>query len=96
MWLALKAVGVEVGFAQAVAAAAAGNLVAVLPVVPNGLGLREWIAAGLLAANGVVPLEDAALAAVIDRGVEVLVVVPVGLLAIHALRCKDPGKRPPQ
>jgi len=96
LWLALKAVGAEVGFTQAVAAAAAGNLIAVLPIVPNGLGLREWIAAGLLAANGLVPLEAAALAAVIDRGIEVIVVVPVGLLAVQALRRQDAGERTQQ
>ena len=87
LWLAMLVVGISISYPQAIAAAAAGNLAGLLPVTPNGLGLREWAIVGLLGLSGQVDIADAALATVIDRGVEVLVVVPVGLWSLHAVRC---------
>ena len=87
LWLAMLVVGIPITYPQAVAAAAAGNLAGLLPVTPNGLGLREWAIVGLLGLSGQVDIADAALATVIDRGIEVLVVVPVGLWSLHGVRC---------
>lgn len=80
-------VGAPVSFAQAVVIAAVSQLVMLVPLSGNGLGLREW-AVGLTAASmpawpGAEGGTAVGLAAdLVNRAAEVLVAVPVGLLAL--------------
>ena len=79
LWIAFAVVGQEISLGEAVLAASAGSFVALLGLTPNGLGRREWTIAGVTAAS-VGPIGFAA--AVIDRGVEAIIVTVFGLLAL--------------
>lgn len=90
VWIARYAVvfhlsDLEIGLPQATAFAAVSQLAVAIPLVGNGLGLREW-GIGLVAANWPLPLTAAAIAMpqaitadLLNRAAEVLVAVPVGL-----------------
>jgi uncharacterized membrane protein YbhN (UPF0104 family) len=82
LWLAFASVGQPIGYARAVTITAAGMFVSMLPFVPNGLGLREWVIAALA------PMQTAAglAAAVIDRAVEAVVLMVGGGAGIGALQ----------
>ena len=77
LWIAFSMVGCPIPFHQAVTVSAIGLLVDLLGITPNGLGLREWVVAGVT---------QAMTAALIDRAVEALVVVIVGLLSMWQLK----------
>ncbi len=81
LWIAFTLIGHPVSFDRALLAAAAGMLATLAGVTPNGLGLREWIIA---AAS---PVGAAGLAAaLIDRAVEVVIIIPTGLIALRSLK----------
>mgnify|MGYP006270638865 CR=1 FL=1 len=89
LWVALSVVGVDVAWHEAVLLGCAGTLGRLAAVTPNGLGLSEWLIALVGASRAMgqpVPLEALAAAAVIDRAVEVGVIVPAGLWGLGVLR----------
>lgn len=84
--LAVFIVGGSLSPAAALTMAALIQLALLAPVTPNGIGVREW-AVGLSASVFAVGLsaEVGLAAGVLDRGVEVLVAVPMGLAAAAVL-----------
>ncbi|MEX2214040.1 MAG: hypothetical protein WD768_07930 [Phycisphaeraceae bacterium] len=79
LWIAFAVVGQDLSLDSAVLAASAGSFVSLLGLTPNGLGMREWTIAGVTAAS-VGPIGFAA--AVIDRGIEAIIVTIFGLIAL--------------
>ncbi len=95
--LAFEIVGTPVDLSAALVLAVASQIAMLVPFAGNGLGLREWLigalAAGLPAAmlgGGDAALSDGLTADVLNRVVEVLVAVPLGLacLALIARRLR--------
>lgn len=86
LWLAFGVVGAPVPIAHAIAMSAAGMLVSLVGLTPNGLGMREWVVAA--AATILSPASTAAglAASLIDRAVEALVLAIAGTCAIVRLR----------
>jgi len=84
--LAVTIVGGEVSAAGALTIAALVQIAVLVPLAPNGLGIREW-AVGISASVFVLGITtEAGLAAgLIDRGTEVVVAVPLGLIAAGCL-----------
>ncbi|MCC6581405.1 MAG: flippase-like domain-containing protein [Phycisphaeraceae bacterium] len=80
--VALHLVGVEVSYGQAVAAGAAGMLVSLIGLTPNGLGMREWAIAATAAALAPVSTSAGLAASLLDRAVEVVVVCLAGLISL--------------
>ena len=91
LWVAFQVVGQPAGFAQVVVAASAGMFVSLLPLTPNGLGLREWVVAGLTEAMAPTTGGAGLAASVIDRGVEAVVLTVAGSLAIWRLNLEKPA-----
>lgn len=92
-WLAFRLVGVALDLEQALAVAAVGVAATAVPLVSNGIGLREW-ATGLLApAIGAGALEEGVAAELAARAVEVLAVLPLGALGAAWLVRRRPGGR---
>ena len=80
-------VGSEIRWAGALALAAAGRLAVMVPIAPNGVGVREW-SIGLIGpalpvamTGSVIDLPTALAADVINRAVEVLIAVPAGVVS---------------
>lgn len=95
--LAFAIVGSPIELSGALVLAVASQIAMLIPISGNGLGLREWLigalAAGLPAAmlgGGDASLSQGLTADVLNRVVEVLVAVPLGLvcLAIIAARLR--------
>ncbi|MEM8783221.1 MAG: lysylphosphatidylglycerol synthase domain-containing protein [Planctomycetota bacterium] len=78
LWLAFAALGSPIGFAEALVLSAASLLVRLIGLTPNGLGLSEWAVAALSGLLNPVGSGVAAAAALLDRAVEVAVVVVAG------------------
>lgn len=91
--LAFAAVGQPLTVGQATLLASGATLVRLTGLTPNGLGLSEWVVAGLAATLAPVDAALAAAAALLDRAVEVAVSVVAGLWAVMGLR-RVPGERP--
>jgi hypothetical protein len=89
-WVVFAIADSPVTMAQAAAVAAVSQVAMSVPLVGNGLGLREW-AVGLLRASlpawyGVAAASSAGLTAdLVNRAAELLVAVPVGLLCAAAV-----------
>ncbi len=81
-FVAFALIGSEITFAEALAFAAVGVVTTMVPLVSNGLGLREW-AIGLLAPvlTGYA-LELGVTAELVSRLAEIVVIVPLGLLGL--------------
>lgn len=80
--VAFSAIGIDIDLRAAALAAASAMLIGLLPFLANGMGLREWAVAflGGIAAGGWT--EDAGLSAdLLNRAVDLAVVVPMGALA---------------
>jgi len=84
--LAFAIVGSEVSVPAALTIAALVQLAVLVPLAPNGLGVREW-AVGISASVFTLGITtEAGLAAgLVDRGAEVVVAVPLGLIAAACL-----------
>ena len=76
--LAFAAVGQPLTVGQATLLASSATLVRLTGLTPNGLGLSEWVVAGLAAALSPVDAALAAAAALLDRAIEVAVSVAAG------------------
>ncbi len=85
LWAGSQVVGRPLDVEIAVIASAAGAVVSMVGLTPNGLGMREWALA--LVAESLSPgaMSVAQLAAAIDRAVELLVVAPVGSVSLAVL-----------
>ncbi len=94
LWAAFAALGETITISQAIAAGAAGMFISQLGVTPNGLGLREWVIAGAAALVAPLHAPVGAAAALLDRAVELLVVLPLGGIALAQLGMN--AKQPPQ
>lgn len=80
--LAAAIVGAEVSPLLALTIAALVQIAVLVPIAPNGLGVREWavgLSASVFAAG--ISAETGLAIGLLDRGAEVLVAVPLGLLA---------------
>ncbi|MEM1167019.1 MAG: hypothetical protein AAGI30_12105 [Planctomycetota bacterium] len=64
--------------------AAVSMLVQAVPLAPNGLGMREW-ASGWVGARSGLALADGLSADLVNRAVDVVVAVPLGLVAFTML-----------
>jgi hypothetical protein len=75
-------VGAEISPSGALTIAALVQIAVLAPIAPNGLGVREW-AVGISASVFAIGISaEAGLAiGLLDRGMEVLVAVPLGLVA---------------
>ncbi len=84
-WWCFVVLGVDIDFQHAAVLAAASLLVKLSGLTPNGLGLAEWVVAGL--ATMLTPIESATVAAAVllDRAVEVGVMLLAGLFGLGAL-----------
>jgi uncharacterized membrane protein YbhN (UPF0104 family) len=86
LWVVFQVIQEPITFDQAILAASAGLFVSLLGITPNGLGLREWAIAG---ATAHVVGHAGFAAAVIDRGVEAIVVTVVGVWALQRISLRD-------
>ncbi len=83
-WCVFHLVGVDLPPESAAIAACVGGVANLVPFVGNGLGVREW-AIGLAGPALAVWPEDLGLAAdLVNRGIDLVTVVPIGLMAIPA------------
>ncbi len=86
LWIVFQISGKPIEYPHAVFAASAGLFVSLLGITPNGLGLREWAIAGATsAATGHVGFA----AAIIDRGIEAIVIIITGLWAMQRVSWKE-------
>lgn len=74
--------GVDIGWVQGLAVAVVAQTAMLVPLIGNGLGIREW-AVGLL--SGLLPMAAATTATglgadLINRAAEIIAAIPVGLL----------------
>ncbi len=98
-WVVFSIVGEPITPLVAVAVALASQLAMLVPLVGNGLGLREWSiglaaalvpqAASVLGNHSAISSQDAALGAMaadlVNRAAELLIALPVGFLCIARL-----------
>lgn len=98
--LVFRAIGVPVSFVQAAGAAAVSQAVLLVPIVGNGLGLREWAVGAVssampVAEKGVRVTVTAGLAAdLLNRALEVVAAVPIGLAGVAYLSGRIRRARP--
>ena len=85
LWLCFAALGVELGGREALVMAAGSLLSKLSGLTPNGLGLAEWVVAGLAALLTPVEAALAASAALLDRAVEVAVTLVGGVAGVVVL-----------
>ena len=98
LWAALSVVGVDVAVHEAVLLGCASVLGRLAAVTPNGLGVSEWLVALVGASRAWADPVSASLlaaAAVIDRGVEVAVMVPAGMAGVGEWRGTRGASRHP-
>ena len=86
LWLAFEAVGHPIGYGEAILVGAASLAAKMLSITPNGLGLSEWAVAGINAVANPGGAAAGAAAALLDRGVEVLVMLVAGGIGMATLR----------
>lgn len=100
-WTVFWMVGHEMHPVEALAVACVSQAVSLVPIVGNGLGLREW-AVGLTAAALPVWMTDSGAAArdvglaadLVNRAAELAGALPVGLLSAYWLARRRAGPRP--
>lgn len=88
-WLAFHALGIELTFAQAVGLKAVGVLIEMLGLTPHGLGLREWAIAAVSKFAAIATAPEALAATLIERGVDAVMTVAMGLVGLAGLRHTD-------
>lgn len=86
LWLAFWAMGHTLDLNQSLLAGAAGLLIAMIGLTPNGLGLKEWAIAFIVQSAAVTTLQVGLAASLVDRSMEALVVIVFGLVAIWCMR----------
>ena len=86
LWLAFGIIDQPVPFDFALLCAAGSAFAAMLPLSPNGLGLSEWVVAGLAEISTVIEGPAGLAAKLIDRVVEAVVITAVGAVAIVSLK----------
>jgi len=86
LYLAFKILGQPIAFEQALALRAVGSLVDMLPITPNGLGLREWVQGGLASWSNIAQGPVGIAASLIERAVEAIVLILLGLISMALLR----------
>jgi len=91
LYIAFQIVGQPVTFAHVVVAASAGMFVSLLPLTPNGLGLREWVVGALTEAMAPTTGGMGLAASVVDRGVEAVVLTVAGAWAMWKLKRESSG-----
>lgn len=93
--IAFELVGSPVAAETSLAIACVSMVASLVPLVSNGLGLREW-AVGLLApVLAGATLDEGLAAELINRAAEVLVVIPTGLLGAWWLWRRAAGRSSP-
>lgn len=85
LWLALWVLGVQAGPGEVLLLASGSLLVKLTGLTPNGLGLSEWAVAAMSAELTDIAAPVAAGAALLDRGIEVLVSLTAGGVAAWVL-----------
>lgn len=86
-WAVFRLIGAPIPLDAAIVLGGASALATLVPFVPNGLGVREWVT-GLLApavATETVTTGQALLAELVLRAAEVAVLLPAGLAAMAYL-----------
>jgi hypothetical protein len=95
LWVCFDLLGITLGLREAAVLASASLLVKLAGLTPNGLGLSEWVVAGLSVVLAPVEAGVAAAAALIDRAVEVVVSVVAGSIGAGWLKLnRSPEPRP--
>lgn len=86
-WSIFQIVGAPIDLESAIVLASVSVIATLLPIVSNGLGIREWVI-GLLApliSHGQVDMSQAIVAELVHRCAELIVMTPLGLTAIAVL-----------
>src|SRR5690606_4745098 len=78
LMLAFYVLGERLPLDVAIAAAAAGMLLAMAGVTPNGLGMKEWAVAALAATQTAIAGPVGLAAAILDRAAEAIACLLVG------------------
>ncbi len=86
-WASFQLVGAPIDLETAIVLGSIGVLATLVPVVSNGLGIREWVV-GLLAplvSHDQASTGQAIIAELVHRVAELVVVVPLGLVSVGIL-----------
>lgn len=86
-WAVFQLVGAPIDLETAIVLASVSVIATLLPIVSNGLGIREWVI-GLLApliSHEPVSTSQAIVAELVHRAAELVVMTPVGITAILVL-----------
>lgn len=86
LWVAFWVMGHPLDARQALVAGAAGLIIAMIGLTPNGLGLKEWAIALITQAMAVTAVQVGLAATLVDRSMEAMVVIVAGLAAIVLMR----------
>ena len=89
LMLAFDVMGHPIDSTTALVAASASLLIKLVGLTPNGLGLSAWVVGLVASAMGDVTPAMGVAAGLIDRAVEVLVMIPLGLLSAWRLSGKS-------
>jgi len=93
-WLSFRLIGLEISPESAIAFACVSSIASLVPLVPAGMGLREW-AIGLLApAVAGHSLGQGIAAELVNRAAELLVIAPLGGIAAAWLARPVRSSRP--
>jgi hypothetical protein len=96
-WVVFRLVGAPVSIAAATAIAAVCQITLNIPIVGNGMGLREWavgltashLPRGLFGASGQMQMSSGLAADLVNRVAELAVALPMGLLCAAYLACRN-------
>jgi len=86
-WAVFQLVGAPIDLETAIVLASVSVIATLLPIVSNGLGIREWVI-GILApmiSHEPVSTSQAIVAELVHRAAEIVVMTPIGLTAIIVL-----------
>ncbi len=101
-WAVFRLVGAPIDLETAIVLGSVSVIATLLPIVSNGLGIREWVI-GILApmiSHEPVSTSQAIVAELVHRAAEVAVMTPIGIASIavlvrHNRRRALQGERPP-